>query len=277
VRGAAVANLVAAMTYEVVPLKNLTGEVGNLPANSRVSVTCSPNKTIEHSLDIAEALAADGHVPIVHIAARMVADRGHLHRIAERIAGIDLRELFVIAGDTPDPGAYPDTMSLLRELLDIASGQIRHIGVGSYPDGHAFISDRDLHTALHDKQALLADAGVDGHVSTQMCFSATTISSWIRRERAAGFDLPVHLGVPGVVDRTKLMTMGMRLGVGTSLRYLRKNRGGVAKLLTSSSFNPSRLLDPLAGEVDDLGITGLHVFTFNQIGPTARWQSSIVG
>ncbi len=276
-RGAAVADLVAGMTWEVVPLKSLTGEVGNLPANSRVSVTCSPNKTIEHSLDIAESLAADGHVPIVHIAARMVADRDHVRRIAERIAGIDLHELFVIAGDTPDPGAYPDTMSLLRDLLDISSGQIRHVGVGAYPDGHAFISDRDLHAALHEKQVLLADAGVYGHVSTQMCFSAATISSWIRRERAAGFELPVHLGVPGVVDRARLMTMGMRLGVGTSLRYLRKNRGGVAKLLTSSSFNPSRLLDPLAGELDDLGITGLHVFTFNQIGATARWQSSIVG
>ena len=276
-RSAAVRDLVAGMTYEVVPLKNLAGEIPNLPAGSRVSVTCSPNKTIEQSLDIAEGLAADGHSPILHIAARMVADHAHLQRIAGRLDSLGIDEVFVIAGDAPDPGDYPDAMAVLRDLLDLAAGQIRHVGVGSYPDGHAFISDEDLHTALHEKQALFADAGVEGHVSTQMCFSASTISSWLRRERAAGFELPVHLGVPGVVDRSKLMTMGMRLGVGASLSYLKKNRTGVVKLLTSSSYNPSRLLDPLADEVTELGIAGLHVFTFNQIGATAEWQRSIIG
>jgi len=276
-RNLAVRNLVAGMTYEVVPLKNLADESPFIPAGSRVSITCSPNKTIEHSLDIAETLSAEGHRPILHIAARMVADHAHLKRIAGRLDSMGLDEVFVIAGDTPEPGDYPDSMAMLRDLLDIAAGQIRHVGVGSYPDGHAFISDHDLQTALHEKQALFAEAGVEGHVSTQMCFSAPTISSWLRRERAAGFVLPVHLGVPGVVERSKLMTMGMRLGVGASLSYLKKNRSGVVKLLTSSSYNPSRLLDPLADEVTELGIEGLHVFTFNQIGATAEWQTSIVG
>ncbi len=275
-RNAAARDLVAGMTYEVVPLKNLAGEIQNLPANSRVSVTCSPNKTIEGSLDIAEGLGADGHRPILHICARMVADRAHLTRIAQRLAALDLHEVFVIAGDAADPGDYPDALSVLRDLLDIGSGQIQHVGVGCYPDGHAFISDSDLHTALHDKQALFAEAGVTSHVSTQMCFSPDLIAGWLRRERAAGFDLPVHLGVPGVVDRTKLMTMGMRLGVGASLSYLKKNRMGVIKLLTSSSYNPSRLLDPLADQIEELRIEGLHVFTFNQIGATAEWQRSIL-
>lgn len=276
-RNSAVRDLIAGMTYEVVPLKNLAAEIPNIPAGSRVSVTCSPNKTIEHSLDIAEGLAADGHHPILHIAARMVADRAHVQRIIGRLEAIGLDEVFVIAGDEPECGDYPDAMAVLRDLLDIGAGQIRHVGVGSYPDGHATIPDEDLHKALHDKQALFAEAGVEGHVSTQMCFSASTISSWLRRERAAGFVLPVHLGVPGVVDRSKLMTMGVRLGVGTSLSYLKKNRSGVVKLITSSNYNPSRLLDPLAGEITDLGIEGLHVFTFNQIGATAAWQKSIIG
>jgi len=273
----AIRNLVAEMTYEVVPVKNLAVQVPQIPAGSRVSVTCSPNKTIGHSLDVAESLAVRGHCPIPHIAARMVADHAHLRRVANRLTAIGIDEVFVIAGDSPEPGAYPDAMALLRDLLDIGVGQIRHVGVGCYPDGHAFISDVDLHASLHEKQALFTDAGIDGHVSTQMCFSAPTISSWLRQERDAGFELPVHLGVPEVVDRSKLMAMGMRLGVGTSLRYLKKNRTGVVKLLASSSFNPSRLLDPLADEFADLRIDGLHVFTFNQIAPTVAWQKSIIG
>jgi len=276
-RNASIRNLVADMTYEVVPIKNLADQIPHIPAGSRVSVTCSPNKTIEHSLDIAERLASHGHRPIPHIAARMVADHAHLQRITKRLTAIGIDEVFVIAGDTREPGAYPDAMAVLLDLLDVAAGQIRHVGIGSYPDGHAFISDADLHSSLHEKQALFADAGVEGHVSTQMCFSAPTIASWLRQERAAGFELPVHIGVPGVVDRSKLMSMGMQLGVGTSLKYLKKNRTGVVKLLASSSYNPSRLLDPLADEFADLGIDGLHVFTFNQVGATAAWQKSIIG
>ncbi|NCU81044.1 MAG: methylenetetrahydrofolate reductase, partial [Acidimicrobiia bacterium] len=32
--------------------------------------------------------------------------------------------------------------------------------------------------------------------------------------------MPIQLGVPGVVDRTRLMTLGVRVGVGQSMRYL---------------------------------------------------------
>ena len=43
-------------------------------------------------------------------------------------------------------------------------------------------------------------------------------------------------------DKSKLMTMGMRLGVGTSLRYLSKNRKAIGRLMTQHSFQPDQLL-----------------------------------
>ncbi len=105
-----------------------------------------------------------------------------------------------------------------------------------------------------------------------MCFSADQIRNWLRMERASGLTVPVHLGVPGVIDKTKLMTMGVRLGVGTSLRYLSKNKKALGKLMTQRSFEPDMLLRPLAGDLNELGIEGIHLYTFNQVEAAEQWR-----
>jgi len=269
--------IVEDLTYEIVPLKSLPTQLTYLPANSRVSVTASPVKTLEETLDVCAELLDLGHRPVPHLAARMVEDADHTKAIAARCKSLGLSEIFCIGGDTEVPGAYGDAMEFLRELLDVAAGDITAVGVGSYPDGHAFISTDVLRAALVEKQELFDEAGVDGHASTQMCFSTDTIRTWIETERANGLTLPVHLGIPGVVDRAKLLNMGMRLGVGASLRYLKKNRSGLIKLFSSTGYNPSTLIDPLAGDFERLGITGLHTFTFNQVEATRDWQRSVLG
>lgn len=265
------------MAYELIPVKNLAARIPELPANARISVTASPMKTLEETLDVCADLLTLGHRPTPHLAARMVEDAAHVKAIAARCRELGLTEVFCIGGDREEPGAYPDAMAFLRELLDVAAGDITAVGVGSYPDGHAFIPTEALRAALIEKQELFAEAGVDGHASTQMCFSTDTIRTWLETERAAGFTMPVHLGVPGVVDRTKLMTMGMRLGVGASLRYLRKNKAGLTRLFASTGYNPSTLVDPLGRDFDRLGITGLHTFTFNQVAATHDWQRAVLG
>lgn len=262
------------MTYEVIPLKSLPDAVEQLPADARVSVTASPVKPLEDTLDICAELLEGGHRPIPHIAARKVADEAHMRSLATRIKHLGLSEIFCIAGDAQDAGEYQDAMSLLGPLLDFAAGDIDTVGVSAYPDGHAFIDGPALHQALIDKQELFAQAGVKAHASTQMCFSAETIRSWLGAQRAEGLEIPVHLGVAGVVDRAKLIRMGLRLGVGASLRYVQKNRTGLLKLFSSVGYDPSDLIDPLADEFDSLGIEGLHMFTFNQVAATERWQQA---
>ncbi|MDW3219439.1 MAG: methylenetetrahydrofolate reductase [Acidimicrobiales bacterium] len=272
-----VRGLVADMTYELVPMKSLAARLPDLPANARISVTASPVKSLEETLDVCAELLDLGHRPVPHLAARMVADADQVAAIAARCKRLGLTEVFCIGGDREEPGAYPDAMAFLRELLDVAAGDITTVGVGSYPDGHAFIPEEALRAALVEKQELFAAAGVDGHATTQMCFSADTIRTWLRAERAAGLTLPVHLGLPGVVDRTKLMTMGMRVGVGASLRYLKKNKAGLTRLFASPGYNPSALVDPLGGDFETLGIAGLHTYTFNQVAATHEWQRAVLG
>ena len=260
------------MTYELIPLRAVEEQIDSLPAACRVSVTASPVKTLEDTLDLCARLLDAGHRPVPHLAARMVDDVDHVRRISSRMASLGLREAFCIAGDHADHGDFPDAMAFVRALLDVAAGDIERVGVASYPDGHPLIDAGALSEAIHQKQELLTAAGVDGHLSSQMCFSPDTIRRWLTRIRGDGVTLPLHLGVAGVVDRTKLMTMGMRLGVGASLRYLRKNRSGLTRLFASAGYNPSALVQPLATDFAPLGIERLHVFTFNQVAPTRDWQ-----
>ena len=87
--------------------------------------------------------------------------------------------------------------------------------------------------------------------------------------------MPVDLGIPGVVDRTRLLSLGVRLGVGTSLRFLRKHRATMAAMI--GGYDPTGLVDDLVAATSGLGVTGLHAFTFNAVAPTVAWQRHVVG
>jgi len=263
--------LIAEARYEVIPLKSMHDQIPHLPTGCSVSVTCSPTKGIEPTLEISAELQAAGHHAVPHIAARLVEGREHVEKIAARINEHGITEIFVVGGD-PDPvGPYADGLSLMKDLLPLCQ-TVRIVGVPSYPDHHTVIPDAALDEALLAKQALIKELGLEGFTSTQMCFNAKTIEQWLRRQRERGLTLPVHLGVPGAVDRTRLLSLGTRLGIGSSLRYLRKNSGAIMRIFSPSSYDPDKLITPLSKHADELGIDGLHLFTFNSIDSTVAWQ-----
>ena len=109
-----------------------------------------------------------------------------------------------------------------------------------------------------------------------MCLDPERIRQWLEHERASGLVLPVDLGVPGVVERAKLMTMGVRLGIGTSLRFLRKNRSTVMAMLAPGGYDPTELVAALADDAARLRISGLHTFTFNRVESTRAWQDRVL-
>jgi methylenetetrahydrofolate reductase (NADPH) len=271
-----VRRLVAATRFELVPMKGVDAAIEALPESSAVSVTCSPTKGIPATLDLTMRLLDLGHHPIPHISARMVEGPDEVFKLAAWIREHGLRDLFVVGGDADHPhGPYADGLTFLRDLLAHDHG-LERIGVPAYPDGHPFIDRSVLRDALHAKQALIAEAGVGGGASTQMCFDAGRIRSWLHEERGLGLTLPIHLGVPGVVDRTRLMTMGARLGVGTSLRYLSKNRATVVRMLAPGGYDPTDLVRAMAPDAEALGIVGLHSFTFNSVADTAKWREALL-
>ena len=267
--------LIDEMTYELIPLKNVHEQAEFLPQASTISITCSPAKDIEATLELCEKFLSKGHNTIPHFAARMVESEEHVTRIVKRIETLGIETVFIIGGDADQRGPFNDAPGLLNSFLD-KNPTIKTIGIGSYPDGHPSIPPEALSEALIKKQEMIYESNLNGYMATQMCFETETISDWLENCRKSGVTLPCHLGVPGVVDMKKLINISLRLGVGISTRYLKKNRKSVFKLLSPRGYNPNKLIAPISSRADELNISGVHCFTFNAIDSTVDWRTKAI-
>jgi methylenetetrahydrofolate reductase (NADPH) len=265
-------SLIADARYEVIPLKNLEAQLEHIPAAASVSVTCSFAKGQQTTLDLTRRIQDLGHMAVPHFSARLTADENAVRDLATFCRDRGIKEVFLVAGDAPEPvGKYDGVVAFLRDFLGTDHG-LERIGVTAYPDGHSLIPKDVVHEALHQKQALLAEAGIPGFASTQMHFDTKQWIQWARDERAAGFTLPLHIGAPGVVDRAKLISLSTKLDIGSSIRFLTKNSGAIFKMFRPGGYDPNKFLSPLAKVADEVNIEGIHLFTFNNIQATAEWQ-----
>jgi methylenetetrahydrofolate reductase (NADPH) len=257
--------------FEILPLGRSEEQAESLPEPVRLTVTCSPKHGPDRSVEVAGRLRAMGHSVTVHVAARMVRDRDHLDALLAGMADGGADEMFLIGGDSDPPeGEFASAVELLPVVAEHPQRPAR-IGIAGYPEGHPKISDEVLQQALQDKSRY-AD-----YVATQMCFDPKALTAWVSRQRHLGITLPVYIGVPGKVSRTKLLELSARIGVGPSLDFLRKQRG--LRSLLSRGSTADRLYDALTGTLDDpqLAIAGFHIFTFNQLTDTFEWERAKEG
>lgn len=264
----ALARVLSAPTFELIPLKNAMDQAAFLPPGARVSVTSSPIKGIESTVALSEQLQAAGFVAVPHLSARMVRDSTHLGDILARLEIAGIRHAFIVGGDAKVPGDFPDGLSLLRGM-DEMGHPLTEIGVPCYPQGHPFIADDALLDALRAKVAYAS------YMTTQLCFDPGAIAAWLAARRSEGMSVPVHLGVPGVTDPQRLLAISARIGVADTHRFLTKNIRFVARLVRSGGyFRPDGLLEGLAPHIADrvAGIADLHLYTFNAVKPTELWR-----
>jgi methylenetetrahydrofolate reductase (NADPH) len=252
--------------FEVLPFSRSLEQAAQLPEKVHLTVTCSPKHGPDRSVEVARALCEMGHQVTVHVAARMVRDRAHLDAILGAMAAAGVDDLFLIGGDADPPhGDYVSAVELI-EVVAAHPRRPRTIGIAGYPEGHPAIAKDALQHAL-TRKSQFAD-----YVATQMCFDPEALVAWVSQQRASGMALPVLIGVPGKVSRTKLLELSARIGVGPSLSFLRKQRG--IRALLSKGSTADKLYAKLAPAVDDpeLNIAGFHIFTFNQLLETWQWQ-----
>lgn len=262
----AVAAVADQVRWELLPLAGVTDHLGHLPAGARVTVTCSPKLGVDATVDLAVRLAARGLAATPHLAARQIASPDHLAALLRQLAAVGIDDLFVVGGDAAEPaGPFPDGLALL-EAIAATDHRFAHVGVPAYPEGHHRIDEATLWAALEAKQAHAT------YVVTQMCFESGAICRWIAAARARGLTLPVHAGVPGVVDPATLLRVSARIGIGDSMRFLRGNRQMVSRLLRPGGYRPDALLRGLGARVraGHCDVAGLHVYTFNRIQPTVE-------
>jgi methylenetetrahydrofolate reductase (NADPH) len=268
---AALARVLDDPTFELIPLKNVREQAAALPRGATVSVTASPGKGIEATVELAIELEATGLRAIPHLSARMIRDRAHLAALLNRLEGAGIDRAFVVGGDADEPGAFLDGLSLLRAMAEV--GRLpKELGCPCYPQGHPDIPDDALTQALRDKAPLVQ------YMTTQLCFDPKAIASFIADRRAQGIDLPVKLGIPGVAEIPKLLSISARIGVKDASKFVLRNYRFVGQLLRSGGvYKPTALMRQLAPVIADptAEVIGLHVYTFNNVAPTEEWRRDL--
>jgi methylenetetrahydrofolate reductase (NADPH) len=259
--------------YEVLPLDGVAEEVvAHLPRGSKVTVTASPAKGLEATLTVAETLAPRDYAVVPHLSARLVHDRAHLEEIVTRLRAVDIREVFVIAGDARQPaGDYTGAAELLAAMGELRES-FGEIGISGYPESHHFISDETTIEAMFAKEPMAT------YIVSQICFDANVIATWVGRVRDRGTYLPIWIGVPGAVDTHKLMRTSLRIGLGESVRFLRGQRGLLRRFLSPRRYTPTGLLEQLTSTFADPAarVGGIHVYTFNELKETETWRRQLV-
>jgi methylenetetrahydrofolate reductase (NADPH) len=258
--------------YEVFPLHSVVDKVAeHLPAGDvTLTVTASPAKGIERTVEVAELLAAQGRRVVPHLSARLIRDTAHLEDIVERLAACGIDDALVVAGDLKEPvGVFSDALGLLTALAGFTN-HFEQLGITGYPESHPFIDDDVTVQAMWDKRHYA------GYVVSQVCFDPRVIAAWVRRVRRRGVELPIHVGVPGPVEPTRLLRISSSIGVGESARFIRRHTSWLRHLLRAGGYRPSRLIDGLAATIADpaLNVAGFHFYTFNEVARTEQWRQA---
>lgn len=268
--GDALAQSLAHARFEIIPIKGVEAQLEYLPPGQTVTVTASPTKGLAPTLELAALLVARGYHVVPHISARLVSGREELASILARLEALGIAEVFVPAGDAEVPaGPYEGAADLLEDMVAIGH-HLTSIGITGYPESHAFIPDATTISAMARK------APYATYIVSQICYDARTIRRWVSAVRARGIDLPIHLGIPGVIDRAKLLRVSLRVGLGDSVRFLRKQHDIATHML--AGYTPDELLNTLDDLLADprTGIAGWHLFTFNEVERTERWRQDLL-
>jgi len=262
------AELLRNARFEVLPLEGIEEQVlAHLGTDAKVTVTASPKRGLEPTVDLSERLTAAGYATVPHISARLVRDRAHLTELLDRLHAGGVRELFVLAGDAAEPaGEFPGAVQLL-EAMGPRRADFDAIGITGYPESHHLISDEET------IRAMFAKAPMATYIVSQLCFDAATIVAWIAEVRRRGTDLPIWIGVPGNVAYAKLLRTSMKIGVGESARFL-SHRGSWISRLVTRQFTPDRLVRELTPCATDPAarVAGFHLYTFNEVARTEQWR-----
>ncbi len=269
---AVVRRLLEHARYEVLPTPTIEAKViASVPTDVQLTLTASPAKGLEQTLAMAERLSAVGYDVVPHLAARMISGRSELTEIVERMRTAGVSSVFVPGGDADPVGDYRDSVSLLEDLTALGR-PFSHVGITGYPESHPTIDDDVTIQAMWDKRKHAT------HIVSNLTFDPAAIKNWLRRMRRRGITMPLVLGLPGPIDRAKLLGMATKIGVGDSTKFLAKHKGLMARLTAPGGFTGERFLEkcaPALGEPDAL-VEGLHLYTFNQVAETQAWRRDLL-
>ncbi|MDS0295743.1 methylenetetrahydrofolate reductase [Halogeometricum luteum] len=258
--------------YELMPFESFDEEIAHLPDGATIAITTSPQLGIDRTVEKTEMAAERGYEVVPHVAARYVEDREHLAEIARRLTEAGVTDIFVPGGDREEPAGDFESAYDLLTALEETEYEFEEVGITGYPEGHAFLDDETLRESMVRKEPYAT------YIVTQLCYDPETVLEWISEVRDRGVDLPVEVGIPGVMKYQRLLEISQKVGVGDSIQFLKKTTGilGFVRQLVGSrgTYKPDKLIDGLAPYVanEAYDIRGLHIYAFNQTADLESWR-----
>ncbi|MEM8751465.1 MAG: methylenetetrahydrofolate reductase [Pseudomonadota bacterium] len=248
-----------------------------LPAGTRVYVAHIEGTPIEDMVATAKRIAGEGFPVMPHFPARIIRDEATLVDWIARYqgeAGVD--QALLLAGGVKAPhGDFSDSMQLLSSGAFDRAG-FRRLHVAGHPEGNKDIdpdgSDAKVMEALRWKADFAERTDAEMAIATQFCFEAAPVIEWADKVKAAGVDLPIHIGVAGPAKLQTLIKFALACGVGPSLRVLQRRAADVTKLMLP--FTPDEFLRDLAAHKaahPDFNVTNVHFFPLGGITKTAEF------
>ena len=267
--GAFLADMLSSARYEVLPTPSVADKVvAHVPLDRTVTVTASPAKGLEATLALTERLAGWATPRCRTSRPGWSAVARSWPRSPSGWSAAGVRTVFVPGGDQDPPaGDYTSALDLLEDLTALGL-PFPEVGITGYPESHPTISDDLTVQSMWDKRRHAT------HVVSNLNFDPDSIRTWVDRMRTRGITMPVLLGIPGPIDRAKLLAMATKIGVGDSTRFLVKHKGTLTRLAAPGGFTGEKFLERCAPVLARPGslVTGLHVYTFNQIAETEAWR-----
>src|SRR5215470_1203190 len=268
---ASLRELLRSPRFEVIPARGTEQAVAEwVPAGMTVTVTASPVKGLEPTIELAERLAGRGYRVVPHLAARSVTSEAHLAEIVGRLRAVGCDDVFVPGGDASHPaGPFEGALPLLERLAEMGR-PFGRIGITGYPESHPKIHDDITIQAMWDKRKYAT------YIVSNVTFDAAGLGRWIGRIRARGVTLPLYVGLAGPAERTRLLRMAAVAGASESARFITRHPGWILRFLVPGGYSPDRFLDRAAPAITEPGaaVAGLHLFTFNQLQAAEQWRKA---
>jgi len=251
-----------------------------LPAGTRVYIAHIEGTPIEDMVATAKRVADEGYKVMPHFPARIIKDEATLADWIARYqgeAGVD--QALLLAGGVATPhGKFDSSMQLLESGLFGKAG-FKRLHVAGHPEGNKDIdpdgSDENVMDALRWKAKFAETSDAQMALATQFAFEAGPIIKWADSLKAAGIDIPIHIGIAGPAKLQTLIKFAIACGVGPSLKVLQKRAMDVTKLLLP--YEPNQILTELAAHKaanPDFNITHVHFFPLGGIKTNATWAIS---
>lgn len=275
----ALANFLQGYSLEVMPKTAAKIEIFSdlLPIGTRVYVAHIEGTSLDEMIVTARRLKDDGFAVMPHVPARLIHNRRELTHLVSRYqqeAGVC--EALLLAGGRNKPrGSYSHSMQLVETgLFD----NFECLHFAGHPEGNRDIdpdgSNRAAMEALRWKQAFRDRSDAETALVTQFFFDAKPVIHWATQLRAAGIDIPIHVGFAGPAKLQTLLQYSLACGVGASLRVLQRRAKDIRKLMVP--FTPTDLASEIATYNQQLPKSlfhGIHLFPLGGIEACAQWAN----